>query len=317
MAVLGAALVAPRRAVAQPATLRRVGFLSPRSSPDPFYDAFARGMRALGYLEGKNVVVERRYADGQYNRLPALAVELARMSPAVIVAYDMVATKALHGASPNVPIVTIGGVDLVGNGLATNLARPGGNVTGVCAINTDLSADHLELLRSALPTLSRAAVLVNPGNSANGAVWKNVQIAARALNVEVLPVHARTPHEIEQGFAVMARDTVGAGIVATDAFFSGQGPQIAELATKHRIPTIDSYRDHVAAGALMSYGQNMAEFHRRAAWYVDRILKGTRPATLPVEEPTKIELTINRKTARTLGIELPPALLRRADEVIE
>jgi putative ABC transport system substrate-binding protein len=280
------------------------------------YGAFALGLRALGYAEGRNLVVERRHADGAYERLPALAAELARMNLAVLTTYGTPAAKAAHEATTTTPIVAISAVDLVGNGLAKNLAQPGGNVTGLAVIDGDVSRKHLDLMRAALPKLSRVAVLLNPGNAANGTAWRNVQAAGRAVQIAVSPVHARTTDDIATGFATMVRDEVGAGIVAADAFFAVKAPLIAELATKHRIPMIGSDREYVAAGLLMSYGQNMAEFHRRAAWYVDRILKGAKPATLPVEEPTKIELAINRKTASTLGITLPQELLQRADEVI-
>ena len=313
-----AASSAPVRSFAQPPPkIRRIGFLTPRASPDPFFDAFREGMRELGYVNGTNVTIEPRHANGQYDRLPALAAELVRLDPEVIATYGTAAAKALQQHTRSIPIVVAAAVDLVGAGIVASLARPGGNVTGLSVIAVDLSPKHLELLQTVIPRMVRVAVLVNPGNAANAAVLKNVQAAAQPLGIKVLPVEARTVEEMTRGFAAIARDHGGAVIVAADAFFSGQGRLVAELSLKHHLPTIGIYRDHVLAGGLMSYGQDIAQFHRQAATFVDKILRGAKPADLPVEQPTKFELVINLKTAKALGLTVPPLVLLRSDQVIE
>jgi putative tryptophan/tyrosine transport system substrate-binding protein len=299
-----------------------IGFLTPRSRPAPpghdaFSDAFMQGMRDLGYSEGKNLVVEWRYADGDYKRLAGFAVELVGMDLPVIVAYGTAAARALQGTTKTVPIVVAAAVDLVGAGIAASLARPGGNITGLSAIDVDLSEKHLELLKAASPALSRVAVLLNPGNPADPAVLKHVQAVAPAFGVEVLAVNASTPQAIESGFAAVAQEGAGGVIIAADAVFSGQGSRLAAAALQHRLATIGIYQDHVVAGCLMSYGPNIAEFHRQAARYVDKILKGARPEDLPVEQPTKIDLVINSVTATRLGLTLPRELLALTDQVIE
>ncbi len=229
----------------------------------------------------------------------------------------MARPRVLQGTTKTIPIVVAAAVDLVGAGLAASLARPGGNVTGLSVIDVDMTAKQLEMLKAVSPALSRVAVLLNPGNSANPAVLKHVQAVAPGLGVEVAAVNAATPQAIESGFASAAQERAGAVIIAADAFFSGQGPQLAASALQHRLATISIYQDHVLAGCLMSYGQNVAEFHRQAARYVDKILKGAKPEDLPVEQPTKIDLVINSKTAKTLGLAIPRELLVLADRVIE
>ena len=300
----------------------RIGFLTPRSRPSPpdrdtFSDAFMQGMSDLGYSEGKNLAVEWRYADGDYKRLTGFATELAGMNLPVIVTYGTAAARVLQGTTKTIPIVVAAADDLVGAGLVASLARPGGNITGLSLIDADISGKQLELLKAISPTLSRVAVLLNPGNPANPAVLKHVQAVAPALNVEVVAVNAATPQAIEKAFADAAQQRAGAVIVAADAFFSGQGPRIAASALQHRLATISYYQDHVVAGCLMNYGQNVAEFHRQAAKYVDRILKGAKPEDLPVEQPTKFDLVINNKTAGALGLTIPQGLLVSADRVIE
>jgi ABC-type uncharacterized transport system substrate-binding protein len=274
-------------------------------------------MSDLGYTEGKNLVVEWRYADGDYTRLTGFAIEVVGMNLPIIVTYGTAAARVLQGTTKTIPIVVAAAVDLVGAGIVASLAHPGGNITGLSVIDLDMSTKQLELLKAFSPTLSRVAVLLNPGNSANPAGFKHVQAAAPGLGVEVVAVNAATPPAIENAFAGAARERAGAVIVAADAFFSGQGPQIAAPALQHRLATISIYRDHVLAGCLMNYGQNVAEFHRRAAGYVDRILRGAKPEDLPVEQPTKFDLVINGKTAETLGLAIPRELLVSADEVIE
>jgi len=300
----------------------RIGFLTPRSHPSPpghdaFSDAFMQGMNELGYHEGKNLTVEWRYADGDYQRLAGFADELVGMNLPVIVTYGTVAARVLQRATKTVPIVVAAALDLVGAGIVASLARPGANITGLSVINLDMSPKQLELLKKFSPALSRVAVLLNPGNAANPQVLTQVQAAAPQLGVEVVAVNAATPQAIESAFAEAARQGAGGVIVAADAFFSGQGPQIAAASLQHRLPTISIYEDHVFAGCLMNYGQNVAEFHHQAARYVDRILKGARPEDLPVEQPTEIDLVINGKTAAALGLTIPLELAVSADRVIE
>jgi putative tryptophan/tyrosine transport system substrate-binding protein len=306
----------------QPDRIRRIGFLTPRSRPsqvdhDAFSAAFLKGMSDLGYGEGKNLLVEWRYADGDYKRLAGFATELVGMNLAVIVTYGTAAARVLQATTKTIPVVVAAAVDLVGARIVESLARPGGNITGLSVIDVDMSSKQLELLKAFLPALRRVAVLSNPGNPANPLVLKHVAANASALGVEVVAVNATTPQAIETAFAEAAGQGAGAVIIAADAFFSGQGPQIAASAARHRLPTISLYRDHVLAGGLISYGQNVAEFHRQAARYVDRILKGAKPENLPVEQPTKFDLLINSKTAARLGLAIPPELLVSADEVIE
>ena len=303
------------------ARVRRIGFLTPRSRPlpperDAFSDAFALGMRELGYVEERNLIIEWRYGDGDYRRLPELAVELVRMGVEVIVVYGTAAAQAAQGATKIIPIVIAAAVDPVGSGLVASLSRPGGNTTGLSAIAVDLSPKHLELLKTMMPKLTRVGVLVNPDNASHVAVQKNVEAAAKGFSVEVIAVSARTPDELGSAFASAAQRQAGALIVAGDAFFSGQGRSLAYASMKNRMPTISIYREHVMAGGLMCYGQNIEEFHRRSASFVDKILKGAKPEDLPVEQPTRIEFDINAKTAKALKLSIPQSLLDRADEVI-
>jgi len=319
----GAAMAWPMAARALEAgKVWRIGFLTPRSRPSPpgrdaFSDAFTRGMNDLSYSEGKNLAVEWRYADGDYKRLAGFATELVGMNLPVIVTYGTAAARVLQATTSTVPIVVAAAVDLVGAGIVASLARPGGNITGLSVIDADMSTKQLELLKAFLPRLSRVAVLSNPGNPAHPVVLKHVEAVAPALGATVVAVNAATPPAIENAFAEAAQEGAGAVIVAADAFFSGQGARIAASTSQHRLATISLYRDHAVAGCLMSYGQNVADFHRHAARYVDRILKGARPEDLPVEQPTKFDLVINRKSADALGLAIPQELLVLADEVVE
>jgi putative ABC transport system substrate-binding protein len=323
IALVGATAAWPFNLQAQQeSNIWRIGFLTPRSRPSPpahdtFSDAFLKGMSDLGYSEGRNLAVDWRYSEGDYKRLTGFATELVGLNPPVIVTYGTAAARVLQATTKTVPVVVAAAVDLVGAGIVASLARPGGNITGLSVIDVDMSTKQLQLLKVVSPALSRVAVLLNPGNPANPAVLRAIQNAAPGLDVEVVAVIAGTPQAIEDAFAEAARERAGAVIVAADAFFSGQGPQIAALALQQRLATISIYRDHALAGCLMNYGQNVAEFHRRAARYVDRILKGTKPGDLPVEQPTKFDLIINGKTARALGLTIPLELVVSADEVIE
>ena len=324
VAALGLIAIAAPFAVfaQQPAKIRRIGFLAARSRPTPsnpdYYDAFVQGMRELGYVEGKNLVIEWRYADGKYERLPDLADVLVQMKLEVIVTHSTPGTQALQKATKSIPIVMTSINDPVGSGFAASLARPGGNITGLSLITMDLTPKHFELLKIMIPRLSRVAVLVNPGQAQlHAAVLKSIQAEAQRTGIKVLPVEARTPEEIERGFATMRRERAEAAIIATDAFFLGQRRQIAELALKNRIATMFANRESTKAGTLMSYGVDLADSYRYAATYVDKILKGAKPADLPIEQPTRIHMAINRKTAKALGLTIPQELILRADEVIE
>ena len=308
-------------ALAQQAKVARIGFLgvNSRSTPSNLavqYDAFILGMRELGYVEGKNLLIEWRFADGKYERLPGLAAELVRMKVEVLVTHGT-GTQAALRATSIIPVVTAFAIDPVGSGFAASLARPGGNITGLSNITTDVSPKHIELLKTIIPELFHVAFLMNPGNPGHSAILKSVQVAGQRVAIRVLPLEARTSEQIERGFAMMTRERTGAVVVAADAFFIAQRLQIAELALKNRMPSTFPYREPVEAGGLMSYGQDITDFFRRSATYVDKILKGAKPADLPIEQPTRFHLAINRKTAKALGILIPKELLLRADEVIE
>lgn len=320
---LGAgALAAPLSSFAQQqGKVWRVGFLAHRSRPasldSDFYGAFPRGLRELGYVEGKNLVIEWRFADGKVERLPDLAAELVRLKVDVIVTSSTPTTSAAQKATTMIPIVMGPVADPVGSGFVKSLARPEGNITGLTNILVDISPKHLEMLLSMVPKLTRVAVLINPDNSSNIPMLKSVQAAAQRTSVKILPVEARSPQEIESAFSTMARQNTGAGIVMLDPFFFQQRRQIAELARKHRLPSISATTEYAEAGGLMGYGPNLADIYRRAATYVDKIFKGAKPGDLPVEQPTKFELVINGKTAKALGLIIPQSLLISADKVIE
>jgi putative tryptophan/tyrosine transport system substrate-binding protein len=315
-------LAAPLASFAQrPDKLWRIGFLSPRSRPrslhSDYYGAFPRTMHELGYVEGKNLLIEWRFADGDYLRLPAMAAELVKLKVDVILALSPPGVIAAQKATTTIPIVFVVPIDPVGAGFVRSLARPGGNSTGISNLAGDLSSKHLEMLLTVVPRLSRVAVLVNPANSAHVTMLSNVQTAAQRASVKVLPVNAQTPAEVVAAFSVIARDNAGAVIVSLDPVFIQQVPEIAALATKHRLPSIFANRDYAEAGGLLSYGQSQIDIYRRAAVYVDRILKGAKPADLPVEQPTKLELVINARTAKALDLAIPKSLLTSADHVIE
>jgi putative ABC transport system substrate-binding protein len=299
----------------------RIGFLSPRTRPvsidSDYYSAFPRGMRDLGYVEGKNLVIEWRFADGQYERLPGLAAELVRLKVDVIVAAGPPVIIAAQKATTTIPIVIVTSIDPVDAGFVKSLARPGGNITGSSNLSGEVSPKHLEMLLTMAPKLSRVALLVNPANSAHATMLKIVQAAAQKASVKVLPVVARTPQEIETAFSAMTKENAGAIIVGLDPFFVQQRRQIAELAAKNRFPSIATFREYVEDGGLISYGQNLADQYRHVAVLVDKILKGAKPGDLPVEQSTRFDMVINRNTAKALGIKIPNSILLLADKVIE
>jgi putative ABC transport system substrate-binding protein len=319
----GALLATPLAATAQQeTTVRHIGFLAGRSrstpsNPDVYYDAFMRGMRELGYVEGKNLLIEWRFAEGRAERLPGLAAELVRMKIEVIATHGTPATQAAQRATRTIPIVFAAASGPVASGFAVSLARPGGNITGLSLTIADVSPKHLELLKILNPRLSRIAFLMNPDTSSHPAILKSLQTAAQAIGVRVLPLQARNPEEFEQSFEAMTRERIEALILAPDTFYLGQRRRYADIALKNRMPTMFPFREQVEAGGLMSYGQNLADHYRRAATYVDKILKGAKPGELPIEQPTTLYLAINRKTAKALGLTIPSELLFRADKVIE
>ena len=274
-------------------------------------------MRELGYVEGKNLVIEWRFADGIAERLPELAAELVRLKMDVIVSGSSQAIGALQKATSTIPIVMATSGDPIGSGFVKSLARPGGNITGLSNLFGDISPKQLELLLAIAPKLSRVAVLVNPVNSSYAPILKNAQSAARRVNVRILPLEARTEAEIVNAFSLMAREKAGAVIVMVDALFIQQRSVIAQLAMKHRLPSISGTREFAEAGGLVSYGPNLAEQFRRAAGYVDKIFKGAKPADLPVEQSATFEMLINGRTAKALGLAIPQAVLLRTDRVIE
>lgn len=305
----------------QPAKVWRIGFLAPRRRPvsldADYYGAFLKGMREFGYIEGKNFVVEWRFADGKLERLPGLAADLVRAEVDVIVAVGTPATRAAQRAAPTLSIVHTGVADPVGGGFAASLARPGGNLTGPSANAADVGSQQLEMLKTIMPALSRVAVLVNPASSSHAAYLKNVQAAAQKAGIRLVQVDARTAEEIERGFTLIAKERANALIITSDPFFFQQLRQISELAVKRRLASIFAFREYVHAGGLISYGHSVSENYRSAAVYVDKILRGAKPGTLPIEQPAKLELFINRGTAKALGLAIPRELLQRADGIIE
>jgi putative ABC transport system substrate-binding protein len=299
----------------------RVGFLAGASRPASFdsslYGAFVQAMRELGYVEGKNLVIEWRFAEGVYDRLPSLAAELLPLKVDVIVTQGNAASRAAKQATATIPIVIAITGDLVEEGFVASLAHPGGNMTGLDNVSADVFPKRLELLLAMVPRLRRVAVVFNSANAGQSSILKHVQDAARKVKVTVIPVDGRTAEEIERGFALMMRERAGGVIVLGDAFLNGQQRQIAELAVRYRLPSIFAYREMVEAGGLMSYGQDLADFFRRAAVYVGKIFKGAKPGELPIEQPMKFEMVINRKTAKAIGLAIPQELVLRADRLIE
>ena len=318
---LGAsALAAPFRICAQPVKKSVVvGILAVQDQPsaEPLLSAFKQGLQEFGYVEGKNLTLQLRFADGKLERVPGLATELVTLKVDIIVSFGTVTTIALQKATSTIPIVMANTFDPVGSGIVKTLARPGGNITGLSSLGGDIGGKHLQMLLSVAPKLSRVAVLSNPGNQSNPLLLKSIQSAALKTSAEILPLEARTAPEIENAFSAMTQGKAGAVVVARDGVFTRQARQIADLALKNRLPSISEQAEYAEAGGLMSYGVNQGEQFRRAANYVDRILNGAKPADLPVEQPAKFELVINRKTAKALGLTIPQPLLISADKVIE
>jgi putative ABC transport system substrate-binding protein len=298
----------------------RVGYLG-TSSPtlEPQYvEAFRKRLRELGHIEGENIVIEYRWAEGHDDRLPALAAELVRLKPDVIVTTGTPGTLAAGQATKTIPIVFASSADPVHTGIVASLARPGGNATGFTILGPELEAKRLEVIKEALPGLSHVAVLRNPDNPATVPFYEQLKVAAPALGIALKPVaEVRKPEDLEGGLAAISDARPDALVVIADRLLLAHRARIVDFATARRLPAIYPYREYVDAGGLMSYATSNIDLFRGAAVYVDKILKGANPADLPVQEPTKFELIVNLKTARAFGISLPQTILFRADEVIE
>src|SRR5499427_951835 len=316
--LLGGAAAWPLSARAQQLA-RRIGILEtiPPQANAANFDALRKGLRELGYDEGRSLIIEYRSADGRAERFPALAAELVRLNVDVIVTRGTPSALAARNATRTTPIVMASVGDVIGTGLAVSLARPGGNVTGLTAINTDTEAKRLELLKEMVPGLVRIAALYNMGNPTFALRWKEVELAARALGAESQLLDVRKPEDIAPAFAAATAQRAGALLMTLDALIQANQRTILELAAKHRLPAIYPTREFVENGGLMAYGVSYPDLYRRAATYIDKIFKGAKPADLPIEQPTRFELVVNLKTAKTLGLEVPPTLLALADEVIE
>ena len=313
-------LAAPLAAEAQQAgKVYRVGFLGNSSAAleANLVGPFREGLRELGYVEGRNIVIEYRWAEGKYERFPALIAELAALNVDVIVTAGTPAALAVKRTTPSIPLVMAAVGDPIGVGLVASLARPGGNVTGLSAIAPELEGKRLELLREVVPKLSHIAVLWNPDNPFHADSLKETRAAAQVLGIKAQLVGVRISEEFPAAFAAIVRERPGALLVLADRIFLHNRARIVDFGAKHRLPGVYPYRELVEAGGLMSFGPSYPGMHRRAAHYVDKILKGSKPADLPVEQPATFELIINLKAAKALGLTIQPSLLQRADELIQ
>jgi putative tryptophan/tyrosine transport system substrate-binding protein len=311
----GSILAAPLAAEAQPAgKIPRIGILRPGSPPDPLVEAFRQGLHELGYAEGRNISIEYRWAEGRDERLPSLAADLVRLQMDVIVAGA--AAMVVKQATNAIPIVIPTGFDPVKVGLAASLGRPGGNVTGLTSLSEELPGKWMELVKETLPRVSRVSALWDPAGDPSQV--RISELAARSLDVRLQVLKVGRPNGIEGAFTEAKENRAAALIVLGSPFFYAHRTRLVELAARHRLPTIYPQREFVAgSGGFMSYGADYRDQFRRAAIYVDKILRGAKPADLPIEQPTKFELVINMKTAKALGLTIPPSVLWRADQVIE
>jgi len=313
-------LLAPLAAEAQrPAKVPRIGLLFATSEPAGarFIEAFRQGLRELGYVEGKNIAIESRWAEGKPERFPGFAAELVRLKVDIIVAGITGATQAAKNATGTIPIVMVTVPDPVAAGLVPSLARPGGNITGLSMLAVDLAAKQLQLLKEAVPKASRVAVVSNPGWAAHALILRELELAAPRVRLTLQSLEVRGPEEFESAFSAMVRERAGALLVLPDPMHLIHRIWIAELAAKHRLPAMYGLVDHADAGGLMAYAVDVRDNWWRAATYVHKILKGAKPADLPVEQPTRMEFVINLKTAKALGLTIPQSVLIRADRVIQ
>ena len=297
----------------------RLGILWPYSSSvaSPFAEAFRQGLRDAGYVEGQNILVEERWAEGSFDRLPSLAADLARRKVDIILAASTPAVQAARQATRTIPIVMTLVSDPVESGIVASLGRPGGNVTGLSLMHPELSGKRLALLREVSPKVARVAVFWSASTPAYRVVLRETEAAARSLGLHLQTVEVQGPAGIDSAFSTIAREHLAALVVLPDAMFRNQQRRIIDLAAKNRLPAIYWSRDLVHAGGLMAYGANIPDIHRHAAIFVEKILKGAKPTDLPIEQPTKFELVINLKTAKALGLTIPPSVLARADQVLE
>jgi putative ABC transport system substrate-binding protein len=302
----------------QPPKVPRIGFLGAASpsANTPRTDAFRQGLRELGYVEGKNIVIEYRWAEGKFDRLPDLAAELVRLKVDVVVTAGSAATRPAKGATVTIPIVMAQDNDPVGDGFVASLARPGGNITGLSTLAPELSGKRLELLKESAPRLSRVAVFGSSTNPGTAQALRETELAAGAFGVKLQYLEVRDPPDIETAFREALKGRADAVLVLGSAVLTSQRKQIAELAAKSRLPTISYLPEFAEDGGLMTYGANIRDLFHRAATYVDKILKGAKPADLPVEQPKKFELIINLKAAKQIGLTIPPNVLARANRVI-
>ena len=319
-ALAGGVLAVPLAAEAQQAgKVYQIGYLSAAGSSNPrILEAFRQGLRELGWVEGQNIVIEYRWAEGHLDRLPGLAAELVRLKVDLIVASPTPGAMAAKNATGTVPIVAVSLTHPVELGLVASLARPGGNVTGVSySVGADIFGKDLELLKEVVPRVRRVAVLSNPDSPARPLTMRNIKDAARSLSLHLQLLEARGPEGFDGAFAAMAKERVGALLVVQDPAFIPHRARLVDLAATNRLPSIFTQREDAEAGGLMSYGPSLSDLYRRAGSYVHKILKGAKPGDLAVEQPTKFELIINLRTAKALGLTIPPSLLQRADQVIE
>jgi putative ABC transport system substrate-binding protein len=299
----------------QPGKIRRIGFIAHRN--EKFYDLLFQRLRELGYTEGQNLIVERRYAEGRAERFQDFAAEMVRLKVDAVIVVTTPAALAVRNATTTIPIIHLAAIDPVGTGLIESLAHPGGNITGLAVLNAETSAKRLELLREAVPGLSRGAVLWNAANPANALAWKETESAGRSLGVVLQSVEVRDFKDFEGALAAIAEQHADILLVLQDALTLDYRKEIIGFTLKERLPSMFVGKEFVEEGGLMSYGDRLPDRYRRAADIVDRIFKGTKPSDIPVEQPTTFELVVNLKTAKTIGLALPPAFLARADLVIE